>query len=341
MDRRVPVTAPVRAILFLAILLGIVPATGQAGTLDRVRKKADKEPKSKPAKTASKKNTDHEDDHEHESASGTIAKIVSSAVSNRSSRAPSERNRRHDHRPRRRTPRFGASFSWHRSFCPPPVVQHVHIHSVPPSMPDPNPVIEPIPVPSIDAPIVGMAEPVEYGPAVSDPYHDSVLPNYSDWNVRLALEYAVPLDDVSHVGSEIILRTPSGWGLDTRFNLKFENWDPNFRDHLWTGDVNLTYDVLRLPNFHLRAGLGVNWLADSVAGEAGLNLMMGSEWRPHQNVIVSSYLGVGTVGDADLFHGRLTTGYVMNRAEVFTGIDHYQVGGEEINTLLTGLRFRF
>ena len=97
--------------------------------------------------------------------------------------------------------------------------------------------------------------------------------------------------------------------------------------------------VGREATFYTR--LGVNWSADNGRGAAGFNFTYGMDWFPVRPVVVSGTIDWGRLGDASLFHGRASIGLLLNRFEVFTGYDHYNLEGAPLNGLVNGLRIWF
>ena len=226
---------------------------------------------------------------------------------------------------------------WHDPvFAHHPVVIEEHVHVLPPAVSVvPAPILhdQPSVVSSLNVPNTSSVDRCEPRQQIWEPV--------DPWLSMVGIEYGIPVDDVSHVGGELLIQSPNGWGVDTRFNLKFESLDKDVRDHLWTGDFNLTYELVRTSQFRFRAGVGINWMGDRQFGEAGPNLMVSGQWKPNDSWVLSAYLSGGTVGETDLKHVRLTCGRLWGEAELYGGVDHYQVGGDSIDTAITGLRFRF
>ena len=69
--------------------------------------------------------------------------------------------------------------------------------------------------------------------------------------------------------------------------------------------------------------------------------MVGADWHMMPSLVTSGELDFGSLGDADVLHGRVTVGYLLDRVELFTGYDHFDIGGVKIGSLMTGFRFRF
>ena len=293
------------------------PAPTYGGQLDRIRSKT-KKPR------ASRKKDDREAT-DPEPKSGKLDRIRENAESHHHGR-PSRRAHRHPPRRPRRSPYFAPSFLSFGACYPPVIEEHVHIYRV-----------DAVPVEPVPAPVVAPAQPFLPDVRPPEPIWEPIEP----WRLQWSMEYGIPLDEVSHWGTELIIQSPSRWGIDTRFALKLEEGSHGFRDSLWNGEFNLTYEVIRTTDLRVRAGVGLNWIGDSYHGEAGPNLMVGGQWQFTTACSLDGYLAFGTVGRADMFHGRLTAGYKMTFSELYTGIDHYRVGGESISTWITGLRFRF
>ncbi len=103
----------------------------------------------------------------------------------------------------------------------------------------------------------------------------------------------------------------------------------------------IVYELIHTPAVRMNAGVGVNWLADAIGAEAGVNLTGGIEWRVTENWFSTGNLDVGTLGASELLHGRATIGRQFEQFEWFLGFDYYSLGSEEIRGAMAGLQFRF
>ena len=161
------------------------------------------------------------------------------------------------------------------------------------------------------------------------------------WHARFAIQYASDSDELSQFGFDFLANETHGFGIQTGINLHREKGF-DYRDHLWQGDVNIVYELFASPHVRARAGLGVNWLADSYGAEAGVNMTLSADVELISNVILAGEVDYGTLGDADYFHGRATLGIqTMGKFEYFAGYDYVDIGGAKIDGVVAGLRVRF
>ena len=163
--------------------------------------------------------------------------------------------------------------------------------------------------------------------------------DYFDWFTRLSVSYGYDFDDLAQGNFALLLQPPGGLGLDTSVAMLRETGS-TFRDHLWLGDVNLVYEAIA-GDLRGRMGLGVNWLGDAYGGDAGINLTTGFDWRLSSRWVLSGEVDLGSLGDTDLFHGRLSLGRRIDRAEWMFGFNYHDIGGTSVNSAFTGLGFRF
>lgn len=167
-----------------------------------------------------------------------------------------------------------------------------------------------------------------------DPF--DVLP---DFQVRFEIDYAGDEADVDRSGFGLLLNATAGLGIDTGARIFRESSD-DFRDHLWLGDFNIVYELFPNEFVRTRAGIGFNWLSDAYGSDAGLNLTLGTELFAGP-IIFTGEVDMGTLGDADLFHGRLTAAISNgDHVEFFAGYDFLDIGGTEIRGAVAGIRFR-
>ena len=188
-------------------------------------------------------------------------------------------------------------------------------------------------------------EPVAHHPVLSpDPIviDDSIGTGaWFDWGLRLTAIGGTDFDDIGFGGIGLLLQNPRGIGIDTSASLLRES-GMTFRDHLYVGDVNLVYEPVISRDLRLRVGSGINWLADSIGGEAGFNMTSGFDWKLGSRWIATGEIDFGTVGDADLLHTQISLGRRLNESVEWTvGYDYKDIGGPTIGAAFTGLRFRF
>lgn len=170
---------------------------------------------------------------------------------------------------------------------------------------------------------------------------DSPSPSWSKpWSGRFTVERGDDFDGLRRLGGRLQLETMSRFGLDTEWSHRNEAFRGK-TDSLWTGDFNLVYRFAQHPRAAFYSGIGVNWLADTQDAEVGFNFTYGLDWFPARPWVISGNIDWGRLGDASLFHGRTTLGVMLNRFELFTGYDHFNVEGAKLDGWLFGARIWF
>lgn len=173
---------------------------------------------------------------------------------------------------------------------------------------------------------------VEEGPVIENWFQDRTS---SLW-ATLGSDF----DGITAGGAGFKFQAPRGLGLEGSVMTLRES-GTNFRDNLWLGDLNLVGEIVNRPNVRGRIGIGFNWLADSWGSEAGLNLTAGADLKLTERLMVSLESDIGTLGDADFFHARINASRRFDSLEWITGVDHFNIGGAEINSVFTGIQLRF
>ncbi len=208
---------------------------------------------------------------------------------------------------------------------------------MPPVFDDSADIAPPVPMyPSNEPSVVEeLSTPVEHT-IVDSSLHWSPSP----YQVRFEIDYAGDESDVSRMGFGLLANATRGLGVDTGVRL-FREKGSDFRDHLWLGDFNVTYELHASKHMRTRAGIGVNFLADGYGADAGLNLTAGADIFLGP-LTFTGEADLGTVGDADLFHGRISAAFrCSDQMESFVGYDYVDIGGVEFSGLLAGVRFRY
>jgi hypothetical protein len=160
------------------------------------------------------------------------------------------------------------------------------------------------------------------------------------WAGRFDLEYANEFDNLSRMGGHLLVSTTSRFELDLEASRFEEHLFSGETDHLWIGDANLSYRFAQNEYVQFRSGLGMNWMADGRA-DVGFNFTYGADFFPARPWVISANLDWGTLGHAELFRFRTTVGAIVNRFEVYTGYEYFDLGNTQANSLLAGIRLWF
>ena len=163
-----------------------------------------------------------------------------------------------------------------------------------------------------------------------------------NWLARTSFEF---LDaeggELNALGGRVLLDSVSRFGLDTSFHNWREELPAGGVTDSWIGDVNLVYRFAQSQSTQFRAGVGVNWLHDSVTTGAGFNLTYGVDLFPLKPLHVAAEIDWGGLGHTHLFHGRVTTGLILRNFEIYTGYDYLSVGQPEFHSLIVGTSIWF
>jgi len=349
-------------ILVAACLFVSSPA--KAGKLDSIRGKASS---SASPRVKRERRQDDEEETDRESARQRRSSADTSARRSRSAstgkldairvaaaspsrrgpaRPPARPPARHRHRPARSPLGLHLGIS----SCVPPTIVEQHHYYVPtevvnviPAEPVPLYAEQPYIVPDTSLPPV---MPDESTIVPAPPTGEVILtePDLNVWDppfqMRFEIDYAGDEANVNRAGFGLLANVTGGLGIETGAR-KFWERDGDERDHMWIGDFNVVYELFPTEYVRTRAGIGVNWLSDSWGAEAGLNLTLGTELFAGP-IIFSGEADLGTVGDAELFHGRLTASIRRgDHMDWFAGYDFLDIGGVEIRGVVAGVRFRF
>lgn len=160
------------------------------------------------------------------------------------------------------------------------------------------------------------------------------------YSVRASVEYDNDFQDLSRIGTKLLVESKQRWGIDTQWNQYFEN-RPGRVDELTTGDLNLTFRFAQSETMQFRSGLGVNFLHNRGGTDAGFNFTYGVDWYPTKLLISSTEIDWGYVGNASLFHFRSTLGIHYRRLETYVGYDYTNIESVELNGLVSGIRVWF
>ncbi len=161
---------------------------------------------------------------------------------------------------------------------------------------------------------------------------------HQQYSTRVQFEYGSDFDAIDRWSAGILHEGPRGFGIDSQWNYYTENLGPGVQDNLHVGDVNLMFRAIELEHMLWRIGAGINWFDSRSMSDAGLNATVKVDYFPVQPIILSGEVDYGRVGDAEMFHGSVSVGVILNRFEVFSGYDYRKIGPIKLEGPLFGLR---
>ena len=166
-------------------------------------------------------------------------------------------------------------------------------------------------------------------------------PDYQALSFRSQVEYGNDFDGVERLGVSLRMETAVRLGIDSSWSRYEEDLPGGTTDTLNLGDVDLTYRFAQSGDGEMRAGFGLNWLADGPVHETGFNFTYGGDFYPGAPWITSFEFDVGTLGEVTRFHGRATVGAALGCGELNVGFDYETLDSASLPTWTVGLRLWF
>lgn len=161
------------------------------------------------------------------------------------------------------------------------------------------------------------------------------------WSARTTFEYGFKRDGLDRRGIGILAERIEGIGIDFKWDSYREDLGGGDSDELHISDLNLMYRLVDSERCLIRAGIGMNFLGDAFGTETGINFTSKVELFPVQPFVLSGELDLGTIGDAEMFHGALKAGLMLDRFELFGGYDYRDIGGVKLKGPMAGLNIWF
>lgn len=156
---------------------------------------------------------------------------------------------------------------------------------------------------------------------------------------RFAFEYGNNFDTLDRFAGSALVEWRTGLGFDASGHSYGEDLPTGGRDHLAIGDVNLLWRMAQTERTQLRLGVGMNWLADSVDTEAGINFTARGDIFPMKPLILTGEFDFGTIGDATTLHGRGSVGVNFGQTEFFVGYDYRSIDDVDLKSPMLGVQF--
>jgi hypothetical protein len=159
------------------------------------------------------------------------------------------------------------------------------------------------------------------------------------WSVQAKTSFATNFGRYNRIDTGIQLEGIYRLGIDTGFDYWRESVNGAPTRDFWTGDANLMYRFAQSEWLQTRAGVGGAWLEDGANSDYGFNFTYKADLFLGDPFILSAELDWGTLGDETLFHPRATLGAQWHRAELYIGVDYFDIGPRQTTSLLAGGRF--
>ena len=157
---------------------------------------------------------------------------------------------------------------------------------------------------------------------------------------RLRFDYSEDYGDEIRIHGQLMTQLTGQLGLDAEATWYDKNRNSDVTGELWTGDANLVYklDVSRVA---LRFGGGAAYTLEDGNADVGYNLTYGTDFYIRRPFLVSGEIDWGQISQDQLFHWRVTVGFVYGSLEIFGGYDSYELGEFEIDGPVAGLGIVF
>ncbi len=135
------------------------------------------------------------------------------------------------------------------------------------------------------------------------------------------------------------LELATSWTLLCEQLLQLVDGRPHWlTDWLALGHLDLDYRFAQGERAHFRLGASLRALSDHTGNDFGADLHWGFDAFLAAPVVWSVSLALGRLGQAWLFDGRTSLGFMLGRGELLLGYQHLQVGKVPLGGPFAGLR---
>ena len=135
--------------------------------------------------------------------------------------------------------------------------------------------------------------------------------------------------------------TTTRFGFDVAHMRMEEDLAAGVTDRLSFGNANVLFRFAQGPSVQMRVGLGGIWMRDELGTDEGFMFVYEGDFFPKKPIVLSGGIGLGTLGEASVFHFRATVGTILGRWETFIGYDSLGVDSVSIGGPGLGVRCWF
>jgi len=179
------------------------------------------------------------------------------------------------------------------------------------------------------------------------PYHHGAAGSmaYPDWSAppketstHFGVEFSTDFNDIARFAAGLLTEwSESEFAFDAQWNYYVESVPGAGDDDLHLGDVNVLWRFFTTERLQIRAGGGLNWMANE-SGDLGWNTTLNCTYFPVRPLVFRGELDYGRVGVAETTHVSLTAGLMWDRCEIFTGYDFRKIEHIRLQGMITGVR---
>ena len=154
----------------------------------------------------------------------------------------------------------------------------------------------------------------------------------------------------SAVNTRFLFEGEKRWGLKGSFDYRNDAEmlaDFNGQDSFWIGDLAWTRRFAQSDTMQIRSGLGFMWFSDGVDSDIGWNFLYEANWYLKNPWVVNASVNLGALHfqegrpSTPVVNFRTTFGYQCKRIQVYLGYQHFQIGDDERDSLISGLQLSF
>lgn len=154
---------------------------------------------------------------------------------------------------------------------------------------------------------------------------------------RVRGDYLTDFGDTDRVGVQALTQGWLGLGFDAEANYWQRPVAGLGREPLWTGDLNLIYNLVPHPRFKFRSGMGAAWTLEDGKPHAGYNVTHGLDVYLLWRAMAIGEIDWGALDDDKLFRYRLALGLTYDSFEFFSGYESYKLGEEKLDGWVNGV----
>lgn len=168
--------------------------------------------------------------------------------------------------------------------------------------------------------------------------HVPVPPAARDRSLRVLVEDSYDMEGVNSLRCNLLLSTSQRFICEASWTCMTEQLDGGGLDRLSMLDAGLGFRFAQHEKVQMRAGLGAVLMVDEGNADRGWFFSYDGDFFPARPWVVSAGIDLGGLGNAFMFHWRLSAGALMSRYEVFAGYDSLSIGTVTIRGPMLGLR---
>lgn len=160
------------------------------------------------------------------------------------------------------------------------------------------------------------------------------------WVLDASSEYKLYEDQVNGFGFNLNYRSRNRFAMQSEINFFENNLMNNTSESLIIGNTNVLFRFTQNQYLLMHTGLGLN-MSFADENHFGANFTYSMDIYPIKPLFLSARIDLGLLGHDTFVRFKSSIGIIFKRAELYGGIEIYNIEGDSFHGVFIGVKYYF